>query len=115
MLSKFEQFKNTEFLGDKLLHLICCELLIRQGVKRTTINKIAGQLTTTVFLAESAELLAISTSKDDLTIVFRETGNIKKLANSFEHHLYEYFILNGYEKTVDYIYQIHFKRIFERL
>lgn len=92
MTTDFEEFKNREFLGDKLLNLVLSDVLLSRGMSRNEVNRELPKRTNTLALCAMYKKLGITEHASDKT-----QSPSKRKANAVEEYLFSEFTKNGYE------------------
>lgn len=88
--TEFEDFKDREFLGDKLLDVIMSDILLENGVDRNSTNRELSKYTNNKFLETLFDKLELELNPKDIST------SDKKKGNTVEEYLWKYFIKNGY-------------------
>lgn len=92
MKTKFEKFKDREFLGDKLLDVVISDILIENDCDRNYTNQKLSSYTNNKSLETLFDKLELELNSKDIS----ESG--KKKGNTVEEYLWKYFLDNGYLK-----------------
>lgn len=104
-MSDYEEFKDKEFIGDKLLNVIISERLLKEKVSRCDLNRVLSKMTSTKNMVLKGKKNNIKPNVRDISFDYRD----KKIANQIEFLVYEKWKNQGYEAACNFVFKIFFK------
>lgn len=101
-MNDFEDFKNKEFIGDKLLNVIISERLLKEGVSRNDLNVVLQKITSTKNMVYKGKKNSIKPNPKDISFDYKD----KKIANQIEFLVYEKWKNEGYKSACNFVYEL---------